>query len=81
MQLNLKNGYEYNLPSEGRLLLFGANRIGKTLISKEINNYYENIEGYKVLLFNDDLLQSSLRSVSYKTVLKSVDNPNFLSSK
>lgn len=62
MQLNLKNGYEYNLPCEGRLLLFGANRIGKTLISKEVNNYYENIEGYKVLLFNDDLLQSSFIS-------------------
>lgn len=55
----LKNNFKYNLPSDSRLLLFGANRIGKTLISKGINEFYENTNDIKPLLFNDDMMQSS----------------------
>lgn len=70
MKFILDNGFKYELPKEKRILLFGANRTGKTLICKEIDNYYNNKNGYYSLLFNRDILSSNFISTS--------DNNTFL---
>lgn len=62
MEFILDNGYKYELPKEKRILLFGANRTGKTLICKKIDNYYNNKKGYYSLLFNRDILSSNFIS-------------------
>lgn len=62
MEFILDNGYKYELPKEKRILLFGANRTGKTLICKKIDNYYNNKKGYYSLLFNRDILSSNFVS-------------------
>jgi hypothetical protein len=67
-EITLKNNFKYNLPSDKRLLLFGANRIGKTLISKGVNEFYEAQANVKSLLFNDEIMQSSF--------IASVENSN-----
>lgn len=67
-KITLKNNFKYILPSDKRLLLFGANRIGKTLISKGVNEFYEAQANVKSLLFNDEIMQSSF--------IASVENSN-----
>ena len=62
MKFILDNGFKYELPKEKRILLFGANRTGKTLICKKIDNYYNNKKGYYSLLFNRDILSSNFVS-------------------
>lgn len=64
MILNLNNGFTYEVPKEKRILLFGANRTGKTLISKEIDNYYNNKDNYYSLLFNREILSNNFISTS-----------------
>lgn len=64
MEFVLKNNYKYNLPKGKRLLLFGANRTGKTIISKEVNEYYDNKDGYYSLLFNRDIMANNFISTS-----------------
>lgn len=62
MIINLENGYYYNVPRAPRLLLFGANRTGKTLISKELNSIYDSQENITSLLFDKDIMSSNFIS-------------------